>query len=206
LIGYYSRAGLDLTQAVPTGSPLGAIAIQATQKITLSGTNASQRYIDYSGSYLEYSNGSAALLKVDDSGNVTAYASVNAPAFSNSGTAPAFPNGLAVNATQKLSLNLNGTRYFDYNGSSALEYSNGSTSLLRVDDSGNVIAKNAVQGAYVQLSVGYTVATLPTCNSGSRGGLAYVSDANAPAWNATLSGGGSTVVLAFCNGSTWTAH
>ncbi len=52
----------------------------------------------------------------------------------------------------------------------------------------------------------YTVSGLPACNAAATGDLAYVSDALAPTFNATLSGGSSTKTLAFCNGSNWTAH
>lgn len=52
----------------------------------------------------------------------------------------------------------------------------------------------------------FTVGTLPACNGGIQGALAFVSDANAPTYNGTLSGGGTVSVPAFCNGGTWTAH
>ena len=50
---------------------------------------------------------------------------------------------------------------------------------------------------------GYTVATLP---AGTVGDYAYVTDASAPTYNATLTGGGATVCVAFYNGTNWTAH
>jgi hypothetical protein len=52
----------------------------------------------------------------------------------------------------------------------------------------------------------FTVSGLPTCNASSKGQLAYVTDASAPTFNATLTGGSTTVALAFCNGTAWTAH
>ena len=51
-----------------------------------------------------------------------------------------------------------------------------------------------------------TVGGLPTCDNNTNGAIRYVTDASSPSWNATLSGGGSTRVLAVCNGSNWTAH
>lgn len=53
---------------------------------------------------------------------------------------------------------------------------------------------------------GTTVAALPTCNAGEEGTMMYVTDATAPAYNATLTGGGTVAVPVFCNGSTWTSH
>ena len=38
------------------------------------------------------------------------------------------------------------------------------------------------------------------------GTIAYVKDATAPSYNATLAGGGSVKTLALCNGTNWTAH
>jgi hypothetical protein len=55
----------------------------------------------------------------------------------------------------------------------------------------------------------YTVAQLTsayTCNSGNEGLLASVSDANSTTFNATLVGGGSNHVLAYCNGTAFTVH
>ena len=55
----------------------------------------------------------------------------------------------------------------------------------------------------------YTVAGLAAalpCNAGAEGSMAYVTDANAPAYNATVVGGGAVKVPVFCNGANWTAH
>jgi hypothetical protein len=56
-----------------------------------------------------------------------------------------------------------------------------------------------------QLSM-YTVSTLPTCGSAQAGLMYAVSDASSPSYNGTLTGGGSTQIPVFCNGSAWTAH
>lgn len=67
----------------------------------------------------------------------------------------------------------------------------------------NVIFEGAIiVGGYIDLP-GYTVATLP---SGAIGRTAYVTDALAPTYNATLVGGGAIKVMAFHNGTNWTAH
>ena len=52
----------------------------------------------------------------------------------------------------------------------------------------------------------FTVSTLPSCVAGLAGTIAYVTDATAPSYNATLAGGGAVKTLALCNGSAWTAH
>lgn len=50
---------------------------------------------------------------------------------------------------------------------------------------------------------GYTVATLP---AGTIGMTAYVTDATAPTYLGTLTGGGSVVCPVFYNGSAWVSH
>lgn len=51
-----------------------------------------------------------------------------------------------------------------------------------------------------------TVSALGTCNTSATGTIKYVSDAAAPAYNGTLTGGGAVKTLALCNGTNWTAH
>lgn len=60
-------------------------------------------------------------------------------------------------------------------------------------------------GGMVPLQV--AVASLPTCNAAAKGEIFEVTDANAPTYGATLSGSGSVVALAICDGvSAWKAH
>jgi hypothetical protein len=51
-----------------------------------------------------------------------------------------------------------------------------------------------------------TVGALPGCNGSTEYQEYAVTDASSPTWNATLTGGSTSVVLAFCNGTNWTAH
>jgi hypothetical protein len=53
-----------------------------------------------------------------------------------------------------------------------------------------------------------TVATLPTCNAGSEGSVAFVNDlAVAPTYNTAIGAGGAAIrVLALCRNSAWTSH
>ena len=51
-----------------------------------------------------------------------------------------------------------------------------------------------------------TVAELPECGPALNGGMAAVSDAAAPAYNAPLTGGGAASIPVYCNGVNWTAH
>jgi len=52
-------------------------------------------------------------------------------------------------------------------------------------------------------TTGYTVATLP---AGVQGDTAYVTDATAPTYLGTLTGGGSVACPVFYNGTAWVAH
>jgi hypothetical protein len=53
----------------------------------------------------------------------------------------------------------------------------------------------------------FTVATLPSCSSvNNLYSMAAVTDASSPTYNATLTGGSTTKVPVFCNGTAWTAH
>lgn len=77
------------------------------------------------------------------------------------------------------------------------------TSKFTVDNAGAITGKSiAVTNGTVRL-FGYTVATLP---AGVIGDTAYVTDATAPTFLATVVGGGSVVTPVFYNGTNWVAH
>lgn len=79
-------------------------------------------------------------------------------------------------------------------------------------NAGDVYALHSLRVGQVQYAQSwqpnalFTVSGLPSCASGNKGQFVPVSDANGPTYNSTLSGGGSAVVMALCNGSNWTAH
>lgn len=53
----------------------------------------------------------------------------------------------------------------------------------------------------------YAIAGLPTCNSGTQGRLAYVSNGVAsPSYNATVSTTGAALQMVWCNSANWTYH
>jgi hypothetical protein len=105
------------------------------------------------------------------------------------------------------------TGYLKGNGSSAVtaattipsaDFADGNTGT------GNVVHTTSPTIATATLTTpklsSSTVAALPTCNAGAEGTISYVTDANAPTYNATLTGGGAVKTLAVCDGSNWTAH
>ena len=89
--------------------------------------------------------------------------------------------------------------------------SNAATSGNYLRGNGTNFVSSAIQAADVpSLSgtvavrlVGYTVATLP---AGTVGDMAYVTDATAPTYLGTLTGGGAVVCPVFYNGSAWVSH
>jgi hypothetical protein len=56
----------------------------------------------------------------------------------------------------------------------------------------------------VEITGGGAFATLPTCTSGIEGTLSHVTDSTTNTWGATITGGSTNHVLAYCDGSAWT--
>jgi hypothetical protein len=83
----------------------------------------------------------------------------------------------------------------DGNGSNTVTL--GNNSIVSTYLKGKVITNNVVRLAQ------YTVSTLPT---GAQGDTAYVTDALAPTYMATVVGGGAVVTAVFHNGTNWVAH
>lgn len=79
---------------------------------------------------------------------------------------------------------------------------NNGSNTFTVNKTGDVVT-NTVTLANVLKLKAYTVGTLPT---GAVGDMAYVTDATAPTYNATVVGGGAIRVPVFYNGTNWTAH
>jgi hypothetical protein len=49
-----------------------------------------------------------------------------------------------------------------------------------------------------------TFANLPAASSGNEGAIRPITDSTTTTWGATITGGGSNHVLAYCNGTNWT--
>jgi hypothetical protein len=122
------------------------------------------------------------------------------------------PNGKGVVSAGSLELGSAAGASVDLKVGGATAWSvNGAGGALTPGPAGNRnIGSAAAQVATVyaqdlQLKA-YTVATLPACNAGVAGAIAYVTDAAAPSYNGALAGGASTRTLALCTGAAWTAH
>jgi hypothetical protein len=71
-------------------------------------------------------------------------------------------------------------------------------------DPWNVSAAGAEVTASTQISPSKAFATLAACVGGTEGSLAAVSDSSTNTWGATITGGGTNHVLAYCDGTNWT--
>lgn len=113
-------------------------------------------------------------------------------------------------ATSPASYSMSGTNslagiYFGNTAPTGIDLRNGVFTNQILGTGWAVSNAGAITTVSISL-VGNSVAGLGTCNAGTKYQVKAVGDANAPTWNATLSGGGSTAVLAFCNGTNWVAH
>lgn len=89
----------------------------------------------------------------------------------------------------------------------ALHVNQGTTSSTAVGGSlfvgGNLtVTPGAITTSAVAITP-TTVAALPACVAGTDGWIKRVTDANAPAWNATVAAGGAVKVLVMCDGANW---
>jgi hypothetical protein len=181
------QIGADFSSGTYTNAP---IVVGSSQKICFDGTVCA-RYLMYNGANLIYQVPGGQAFAVGDGGTMT-----NNKLTSNGATLNL--TAASGNVTQIGVNGVDGVYKYDTGGfypTSASTRTLGTASL----------PWSTVYGANTQLNA-YTVATLPSCAVGSAGMIAYVTDANAPTYNATLTGGSTTKTLALCNGSAWTAH
>jgi hypothetical protein len=79
---------------------------------------------------------------------------------------------------------------------------NNSTDTFTVNKTGDAVVNTVTLNSVLKLKV-YTVGTLP---AGTVGDMAYVTDATAPTYNGTLTGGGAVKIPVFYDGTAWKAH
>lgn len=96
------------------------------------------------------------------------------------------------------------------NGLMVLQDLSGNTKFT-FTTTGGFTTSSSIQGSTVYGTNGIvlpvtTVAGLPGCGAGTRGYLYAVTDASSPTYNGSVTGGGSTTIPVFCNGTSWTAH
>jgi hypothetical protein len=93
-------------------------------------------------------------------------------------------------------------RIYDLGADKYLQLTHNGTNALITASSGAVAMESPVK------LKAYTVATLPsTAAAGmTTGATAYVTDATAPTYLGTLTGGGAVVCPVFYNGSAWVSH
>lgn len=78
-----------------------------------------------------------------------------------------------------------------------------------IDGNGYIVAAGVESAGNVKADVTFqavpvTYASLNSCAAVGQGYIASISDSTTATWGATISGGGSNKVLAYCNGTNWT--
>jgi hypothetical protein len=166
----------------PSGTAGNAITF--TQAMTL----------DASGNLVV--GGTSALVSASGRGNITVNGSTDSIlAFGSAGT----NTGYLYATTSGMELASIGSTF--------VRFSTNGSERARIDSSGNLLVglTSATGVAKLQVSgpirtTGYTVATLPAGTVGMR---TYVTDALAPSFGVTVSGGGAVTIPVFYNGANW---
>lgn len=81
---------------------------------------------------------------------------------------------------------------------------NGGNVLLTPGSAGTGGSGTGGTNGLVQLNLKQVFSKLPACASGTEGSLAPVTDSTTTTWGATITGSGSSHVLAYCDGTNWT--
>jgi hypothetical protein len=223
--GFQIRVGLDMRGAIPpSGSaiPVASVAMAAGQVIDFAGgtsvTSALGRPITYNATdtALEYTTPST-VFKFTDAGAFMASLGAFGGIPVNSGTevtvggtatvgldlASGTFSGAAIRMAAGACLAYEGTDNIKVCRTSNLVTDfNGSTALRTLDGSGDEVVTGTMKAKTISSDV-TTVASLPTCNSGTEGARAAVSDATSPTFLGTLTGGGTVHAPAYCNGTAW---
>jgi hypothetical protein len=192
-----TTSATDLNLFTPQTFPAGNVAKNGWANGTIAGHNI--------GSNSEALNGGVNIGVIGKA--VTAKASVTnigviGVASNTNATAPVQVGGFfgLTGVADALPASLTSAALMADNGTSTsniLTLRDNATNVFQVIDGGVVVLGNTIR-----LKV-YTVATLP---SGVVGDMAYVSDALAPTYNATVTGGGAIKIPVFFDGTNWTCH
>lgn len=197
---------------VPSGvtNPFYPLYMSSGQAIEFDAPNtlnaAPVRTLKYTGILLSYLNAATTEFSIDDSGNGVFNGSVTSTSYK-------WPSGSLsfyqpTSTAEFLRMTDSGGALASY---FALSYNSGlnALSIIPGGSAANLFlggsgGGNIILGTAIRLE-GYTVATLPSCATGTKGLLAFVTDANAPTWLGTLTGSSTTHVPVFCNGTAWVA-
>jgi len=104
----------------------------------------------------------------------------------------------AVSTTEQLRIGYDGSNYY-----STTVGSTGGVTFNAVGSGSAFTFSDKIINSLPQNLKAYTVATLP---AGTTGDVAYVTDATAPTYLGTLTGGGAVTCPVFYNGSAWVSH
>ena len=115
--------------------------------------------------------------------------------FQSGNTGTGITDGMLVGITAS-----NVMQFYNYENAGYTFLVNDGTLVLSLDSGTAAVTGTFSSTAPAKLSSGYTVASLPAGTVGQR---AYVTDALAPTFGATVVGGGAVVIPVFYNGTNW---
>lgn len=225
-----TAAGGSLTVSAPAGNPTEylnaasgygtSIAFQqaGSNKWLLTNTSSNQFDIQDSTTGLNaiacLTGGNCSLGETDSS--LTTFNGMAKLQTSGALSDASFTINSATGRTDSILLQENGTTKWQIAKTNAnaffvLDATTGYTSAIQIAPGGNVTlgegGTNLINVAGLLKLQSTTIASLPTCNSGTAGEMTYVSNGVAsPTYNGTVSTTGSSNDLVFCNGSNWTYH
>jgi hypothetical protein len=99
-----------------------------------------------------------------------------------------------------LSANTHGTLTYDTSQYSSSNLTDNSSGGWVISDPGGTVS--VVPSFHIDIVKLYS--NLPACNSAAEGKIQPIGDSTTTTWGASISGGGSHHVLAYCDGTTWT--
>jgi hypothetical protein len=217
-----SGTQIDVSGAYPKNSANGPLVAGSDGVIVMPGGvdvpigSALDSNLYYSGGWKYRANGFGDLIQFNGLlGGIDFY--VTASNAGGAGAAATLIDGLHISNNGFLQFPVYGAGvlHTDSSGNvttgavASSEFADGNTGTGAVAHETSPTFTTPVLGSASATSVkltGSTVAGLPTCDAGTEGTVAYVTDATAPTYNATLTGGGAVKIFAMCNGSNWTAH
>jgi len=171
-----------VTGAIATADAL-IVKLAGSQTLTGSKTFTAQTFI--SGS----SPNSAGLLNIQGNGTHPSLLVSSGGSGTNALFQAASANSIVSNITA---------------GGTGLAYigQNNGANTFTVNKTGDIVSNTVTLNSVLKLKA-YTVSTLPV---GTVGDMAYVTDATAPTYNGTLTGGGAVKIPVFYDGTAWKAH
>ncbi len=224
ILGAQSFTGLQTFNAgisIPTGQSItgaGTAAISGFATGSFTGLTVGASNLTLGANHISY-GGTAAGLNFDASNNATFSGSLTAGAISGTGSVVFSASGIPLSNTRLTLIETTpahslisatgvaGNIFID-NAGTGNNYLDGITNFrtfagatIAIFSSTGLAVTGTLSATGTVSTGGYTVAGLPA--AGTKGRMAYVTDATAPTYLGTLTGGGAVNTPVFDNGTAW---